>query len=208
MENYRNPGQSDIAWRERHAAVHAIILLQIREKNYEEALAALSCFSRHAQSSGHLKPNLRYEILKSMAYWGKNDYVSAFKHLEQALRLSASSGFVRSFIDAGSELHELLKLYMVSPEYATPPPEYRQQAEIIANYFSAAGEPDAGDELLSKRENEVLKFLAQGLSNKLIARNIGISENTIRFHLKNIFAKLQVSNRLLAVSAARERKII
>ena len=208
LEIYRNPGQSDIAWRERHAAVHAIILLQIREKNYEEALAALNCFSRHAQSSGHLKPNLRYELLKSMAYRGKNDHVSAFKHLEQALRLSANSGFVRSFIDAGSELYELLQLYMVSPEYASPPPEYRQQAEIIANCFSAAGEPDIGDELLSKRENEVLKYLAQGLSNKLIARNIGISENTVRFHLKNIFSKLQVNNRLLAVSAARKRKLI
>ena len=208
LENYRNPGQSDIAWRERHAAVHAIILLQMREKNYEEALAALSCFSRHAQSSGHLKPNLRYEILKSMAYRGKNDYASAFKHLEQALRLSASSGFVRSFIDAGSELHELLQLYMISPEYASPPPKYRQQAEIIANYFSAAGESDTGDELLSKRENEVLKYLAQGLSNKLIARNISISENTIRFHLKNIYQKLQVHNRLQAITAARERKII
>ena len=67
---------------------------------------------------------------------------------------------------------------------------------------------NTADQFLSKREREVLEHLAQGLSNKLIARNIGVSENTIRFHLKNIYHKLQVHNRLLAISAARERKII
>ena len=207
LENYRNPGKSDIAWRERHAAVHAIVLLQIREKRYEEALAALSYFSRHAKSSSHLKPNLRYALLTSLAYRGKNDYASAFKHLDQALRLSAKSGFVRSFIDTGSELQELLRLYIQSAQYAAAAPEYRQQAEIIDKHFRTADQTD-DNELLSKRENEVLKYLAEGLSNKLIARNIGISENTIRFHLKNIYHKLQVHNRLQAVTAARERKII
>lgn len=44
--------------------------------------------------------------------------------------------------------------------------------------------------------------------HKGIARNIGVSENTICFHLKNIYHKLQVHNRLLALTAARERKII
>ena len=208
LENYRNPSRNDIAWRERHAAVYSIIRLQIREKNYEEALAALSYFSRHAKSSGHLKPNLRYAILTCLAYQGKNDFASAFKYLEQALRLSASSGFVRSFIDAGSELQEILQLYMQAPEYAASPPEYRQQAEKTAAFFRVTDEPEPTEELLSRRENEVLKYLAQGLSNKLIARNIGISENTIRFHLKNIYHKLQVHNRLLAITAARERKII
>ncbi len=208
LEIYRNPGQSDIAWRERHAAVHAIILLQLRQKNFEEALAALGCFSSHAQSSGHLKPNLRYEILKSMAYRGKNDYASAFKHLGQALSLSASSGFVRSFIDAGSELQEILQLYMHSSEYTASPTGYRQQAEKIAAYFIDADKMESAEELLSRRESEVLKYLAQGMSNKLIARNICISENTVRFHLKNIFSKLQVNNRLLAVSVARKRKLI
>ena len=119
-----------------------------------------------------------------------------------------SSGFVRSFIDAGSELQETLQLYMHSPEYAASPTGNRQQAEKITAYFSDSDKTETTEELLSRRENEVLKHLARGLSNKLIARNIGISENTIRFHLKNIYHKLQVHNRLLAITAARERKII
>lgn len=49
---------------------------------------------------------------------------------------------------------------------------------------------------LSKRESEVVKLLLQGKSNKLIASSLGISERTVEFHLKNIYAKSQVSSRM------------
>lgn len=49
---------------------------------------------------------------------------------------------------------------------------------------------------LSKREWEVAKLLLQGKSNKLIALALGISDRTVEFHLKNIYAKFQVSSRI------------
>jgi DNA-binding CsgD family transcriptional regulator len=49
---------------------------------------------------------------------------------------------------------------------------------------------------LSKREREVAKLLLEGKSNKLIALSLGISERTVEFHLKNIYAKFQVSSRI------------
>lgn len=49
---------------------------------------------------------------------------------------------------------------------------------------------------LSNREWEVAKLLLQGKSNKLIALSLGISDRTVEFHLKNIYAKLQVSSRI------------
>jgi DNA-binding CsgD family transcriptional regulator len=49
---------------------------------------------------------------------------------------------------------------------------------------------------LSKREREVVKLLLEGKSNKLIALSLGISERTVEFHLKNIYAKFQVSSRI------------
>lgn len=49
---------------------------------------------------------------------------------------------------------------------------------------------------LTKREWEVLELLLQGKSNKLIAYSLGISERTVEFHLKNIYAKFQVSSRI------------
>jgi len=49
---------------------------------------------------------------------------------------------------------------------------------------------------LSKREWDVLKLLLEGKSNKLIAASLGISERTVEFHLKNIYAKYQVNSRI------------
>ncbi|MBI5351649.1 MAG: helix-turn-helix transcriptional regulator [Chloroflexi bacterium] len=49
---------------------------------------------------------------------------------------------------------------------------------------------------LTKREWEVVKLLLQGKSNKLIASSLGISTRTVEFHLKNIYAKYQVSSRI------------
>lgn len=49
---------------------------------------------------------------------------------------------------------------------------------------------------LSNRESEVIKHLLQGKSNKLIASSLGVSARTVEFHLKNIYAKFQVSSRI------------
>ena len=49
---------------------------------------------------------------------------------------------------------------------------------------------------LTPREREVVKLLLQGKSNKLIALSLGISRRTVEFHLKNVYAKFQVSSRV------------
>src|SRR5574341_454444 len=49
---------------------------------------------------------------------------------------------------------------------------------------------------LSNREWEAVNLLLQGKSNKLIASSLGISDSTVEFHLKNIYAKFQVSSRI------------
>lgn len=57
-------------------------------------------------------------------------------------------------------------------------------------------------ESLSAREFEVLELLAQGLKNGEIARSLEIEERTVRFHVENIFDKLNVNNRTQAVCHA------
>ncbi len=63
-------------------------------------------------------------------------------------------------------------------------------------------------EPLSAREIEVLRLIAKGRANKEIARELAISENTVKDHLKNILSKLHVSARTEAVTAAAQRGII
>jgi two-component system, NarL family, response regulator len=61
---------------------------------------------------------------------------------------------------------------------------------------------------LTEREREVLTLAARGLSNKEIARAIGRTDETAKLHLKNIFAKLNVTDRTEAVTTALSRGLI
>ena len=61
---------------------------------------------------------------------------------------------------------------------------------------------------LSPRENEILKLVAGGRPNKLIAAELKISEHTVRNHISNIFQKLQVNNRTEATVLAMKRGLV
>jgi DNA-binding NarL/FixJ family response regulator len=69
-------------------------------------------------------------------------------------------------------------------------------------------EQKAGPIGLSKRELEVLSLVAEGASNKKIAQNLCISENTVKVHLSNILEKLQVNTRQQASIIALEKGVI
>ena len=61
---------------------------------------------------------------------------------------------------------------------------------------------------LTPREREVLQLLTQGNTNKEIANTLGVSENTVKNHLKNILAKLHLQNRVQAVTFALRHGIV
>ena len=63
-------------------------------------------------------------------------------------------------------------------------------------------------EPLTAREREVLGLLGRGLPNKLIARELSISEHTVKFHVSSLYAKLGVANRAEAVSQGARRGLI
>ena len=67
---------------------------------------------------------------------------------------------------------------------------------------------EALSEPLTAREDEVLALLGRGLPNKLIARELSISEHTVKFHVSSIYAKLGVTNRAEAVSQGARRGLI
>jgi DNA-binding NarL/FixJ family response regulator len=79
-------------------------------------------------------------------------------------------------------------------------------AQRVIDYFSTAqpaGQPPAFPEL-TEREREILELIAQGHRNQAIAKRLVLSPNTVRNHVSNIFAKLQVADRAQAIIRARE----
>jgi DNA-binding NarL/FixJ family response regulator len=79
-------------------------------------------------------------------------------------------------------------------------------ARKVIGYFQAQPAPTAPEvEKLSPRELEILNLIAPGFSNKEIADRLGISIESIRWHLKNIYHKLHVHSRTEAASKIRPR---
>lgn len=66
--------------------------------------------------------------------------------------------------------------------------------------------PQTGDKpQLTPRQMEILQLLAEGLPNKSISRQLGVSEDTVKTHLKSLFQEFSVHTRTACVSAARQR---
>lgn len=78
-------------------------------------------------------------------------------------------------------------------------------------FLVAAVKPEDDDalvEALTPRERQVLELVADGLSNKAIAARLGVSDETVKFHLTAIFGKLGASNRTDAVRLALRRGLV
>ena len=87
--------------------------------------------------------------------------------------------------------------------------EARQVVDVDAYLIAPVQAPDDGAvEALTARELEVMNGLADGLSNKAIAARLGISDETVKFHLSAIFGKLQATNRTDAVRQAVRRGVV
>jgi LuxR family maltose regulon positive regulatory protein len=63
-------------------------------------------------------------------------------------------------------------------------------------------------EPLSEREQEILRALANAMSNKRIAQTLGVSPETVKWHLKNVYGKLGVTGRDEAVARARDLGLV
>jgi DNA-binding NarL/FixJ family response regulator len=81
-------------------------------------------------------------------------------------------------------------------------------ARRVIELFREGRPPHRGGEQLTPQETEILKLLVEGHSYKTAAAELGISINTVSFHLKNIYTKLQVHSKSEAVSKALRNKIV
>ena len=81
-------------------------------------------------------------------------------------------------------------------------------AKVFKRYTRSDQAVDDEIEPLTNRESEVLAIAARGLSNKMIARELSLSDRTVQVHLSNIFGKLGVASRTEAVITALQRGLL
>jgi NarL family two-component system response regulator LiaR len=77
-----------------------------------------------------------------------------------------------------------------------------------AGLFAEASATLAAEAGLTSKEHQILNLLSTGLSNAAIAKELWVADQTVKFHLSNIYRKLKVKGRTAAVEVARQRGLI
>jgi LuxR family transcriptional regulator, maltose regulon positive regulatory protein len=128
--------------------------------------------------------------------------------VDKALRLAYSEGYLRTFVEIGDPLRQALFAWLSNHQEAGPLRTYAQQIlDAFENPAESASHREVTGELeepLSPRELEVLRLVAEGLTNQQIAALLVISVRTVKKHIENIHGKLGVQNRTQAAARARD----
>ena len=158
-----------------------------------------------ARERGLIRTQMRCIALWMGAEYRAGNVNAAASRLLEFLRLLRKADYARPLVREREASVDLLRRLMG----AALDPDLRLSAELILKQLG--GENPANPELtapFTTRELEVLERLERGLSDKRIARHLGLTEHGVRYHLKHIFDKLGASNRLDAAQRARALGII
>lgn len=131
--------------------------------------------------------------------------------LIRALELGSAVGVYQAFLDGGPKVRNLLT--HVYDNARTSDDGSRDLLPYIGSLLdrmcgletsppSLPSKPASGSAPLSERERITLVWMSRGLSNKVIAKKLGIAPETVKSHAKNIYIKLTVKTRAEAVSRA------
>ena len=185
-----------------------------------EARHLLERLLNAAEEGGRTGSAVESLVLQTLAHQVQGDVRSALELLGRALALAEPEGYVRIFVDEGSSVAELLKKAIGQ---AKTPHMKRYGRRLLATLKEQAGAQSLGSaqeesspsarssvtaehlvEPLSQRELQILRLIAQGLSNREIGARLFRSLDTVKGHNRMMFGKLQVKSRTEAVARARE----
>ena len=167
-----------------------------------------------AEAAGRVGELIELQTLQALALWSANEKERAVGTLTRALVLAEPEGYVRTFVDEGGAMGNLLSATLEAREKGSlepPVPAHylRKLVAVLERDPSLVASPDGGlPERLSGREHEVLRLVAAGKSNGQIASELYVTVGTVKSHLNNLYRKLEVSSRTQAVARARELKLI
>lgn len=182
--------------------------VQLAQADPAAALATLDQARQHFEAIGWQAERLEAIVLQALAHHALGAREMALQRLAEALALTEASGFIRTFVDEGVPMTRVLA--DAATEGIRPDYVHQLLAAFDADgpssddHAALPARPQPLIEPLSQRELEVLRLIADGLSNRQIAERLFLALNTVKGHNRVIFGKLQVERRTEAVARARE----
>ena len=190
---------------ETYRAIAAAWVAMARNQT-EEALEALTSALQGVENRHGDYLALRLRTVIALIWLRANNQTRAVEIFREVL--SANSGIYRSILDQGPEIGPLLQAVRDDTRSTPQTKDIVAYIDRLLDGWRALYEPvtprrDMEREPLSARERSIVELIAQGQSNKEIARTLGIAPETVKTHVKNVFVKLDVDKRAHAVARAQ-----
>ena len=174
-----------------------------KENRIHDALSLLKRLLKAAEDQKRMGSMLEILMVTALAYHTLGSTSQAFTSLERSLLLAAPEGYFRTFVDEGETMQAMLFAFRSTLKKQTPISEY---IDKLLSFFEHPAERPQSNLIdpLSERELEVLRLVADGLSNDEISQKLFVAVSTVKGHNLRIFGKLQAKSRTEAVARARE----
>ena len=205
-ETHADPKQ--LIWREMDEYYFTAARLLIAQQNGEQALVILAAIVQEARQAGRLLSLANGHILQALAYQLIDRQPEAISAMRQAVLIGSSEKYLRSFIDQGERIMPLLQYVIDSEKKENARTRVGKYCSRVLSAYRRESKKGQATLSFTPRERQILIGLNHGSSNKLIARELGVTESTIKFHLKKIYSKLKVNKRSTAVIEARRQHLL
>ena len=183
--------------------------LLIIQGEYSKALTLVQTLLKIVSSCGATIYTIQYQVLQAIILQKLNQYDEAMTVMETALSFARAEGYVRSILDEGEAVGNLLEAAIanrIEVEYASK----------LLTAFRDEPNPSILERIpgislvdpLSHREMEVLRLLVTDLTTPEIADILIVSVSTVRSHIKNLYSKLDVHSRYEAVTKAKDLHLL
>jgi LuxR family maltose regulon positive regulatory protein len=187
----------------------------LAQRTPDEAIPQLTESLAAAEKCSRLGVVIELLILRSLAHARQGEPQEAQADLGRSLTLAMPEGYVRIFLDEGQPMQMLLAQWLAGTG-AGPLRDYAisllsQFAAELPGIDAAQGKASLPGDLvepLTPREQDVLRLLAQGFSNRQIAEKLILSEGTVKFYVHTVMEKLGVRSRTQAIVKAREINLL
>ncbi len=177
-----------------------------------DALQLLEQLYRFVDEEDRLWDKVKVAVLHSMVFYRKGDMTNAVMKLEAALQLAEPGKYIRSFLDEGAKMAELLREYLgqrkINANRKSAGVSLPYVRELLLMMEESANKTGSSGLLITKQELKILRMIDMGLSNKQIAEQLQISAETVKSHLKSMYRKLHVNSREQALKQGKELKLL
>jgi LuxR family maltose regulon positive regulatory protein len=160
----------------------------IAQEKFSAAWKLLERLETDARAAGRINTLIETLTLKALAAPKR---ATALDILKSALELGIPEGYRRTFLDEGDRLRQLLE-------------GLRGRSTLIEPLIGAITGKPRIEILLTARELDILRGMAEGLSNKEIGQKLFVSAGTVKAHSAAIYRKLEVANRTEAIARAKD----